>query len=144
MKLLFTWKVPPLELTIPFEEQYEPTLGLTLAEKRDYFLHEKPEALYLYVDGELAGEIYSDYNPETCELYVASVTILPKFQGKGLSKVMFAYMLGDATPRTTKIVWHSTSPGMDALSDFFGAESGEVTENWSGTTRRATHRWIIT
>jgi GNAT superfamily N-acetyltransferase len=149
MRLTFTHDVR-IEETMIFDDRYEDVLQLTADEKRDLLRH--TIAVWMYCDGELAGEIYglsplrmsrdcgeeiedTDESDDT-SLYVFSTTILPRFEGRGLATVLKAYFQGFAKARGYEaIVGHATSPAMVRINEKFGATFGPVHENWYGTRR---------
>jgi GNAT superfamily N-acetyltransferase len=138
----------PLEQTMVFEDQYEPELRLSLDEKRD-LLHDAI-ATFMFVDGALAGETYGVSIPDSGEeiegydmrdagiVYCYSTTVLPAFQGRGLSRVLCAYWLGLVKQAGFRLVLgHATSPAMIAVKRFFGARLITSHEGWYGTARVA-------
>jgi GNAT superfamily N-acetyltransferase len=148
MKVTFTQSVPIAE-TMMFDDVYEESLQLDVAEKVD-LLGRNALAVWMRVDGVLAGECYgappsmfdepiedvTDYDPRS--LYCYSTTILPRFQGLGLSKILVAYWNGVALGRGFhKVCGHATSPAMVAVRTFFGARFGAVHERWYETNRTA-------
>jgi GNAT superfamily N-acetyltransferase len=131
-----------------FDAIYEPELQFTPEEKSAVL--EKCVSAWMYVDGELAGEIYGmaiGNLPEDDDffipndfdtIYCYSTTLLPKFQGKGFGKLMVGYWNGMSAGKGFKrIVGHATSEGMVAIREFYGAKFGKVTHNWFGTERIA-------
>jgi GNAT superfamily N-acetyltransferase len=104
----------------------------------------------MLVDGLLAGETYGatpanldektpdvPQNDPLC-IYCYSSTVLPQFQGRGLSKLLVAYWNGLARGSGfTKVVGHATDPRIVAVRSFFGVRFGAVHPNWYGTTRTA-------
>jgi GNAT superfamily N-acetyltransferase len=151
MRLTFTHDAD-IEATMIFDDQYEEVLQLTVDAKRDLLRH--TFAVWLYCDGELAGEIYglspkrmsrdcgeeiedTDESDDT-SVYVFSTTILPRFEGRGLATILKAYFQGFVKARGyTAIVGHATSPAMVRINGKFGATFGRVHENWYGTQRVA-------
>lgn len=117
------------------------------------------EVSYMFIDGTIAGEVYSlpikkmidmhdknmkdindlRYTTENTS-YISSFTILPAFQKKGLSKVLYSYHLGRLLERGFSfVVGHSTSLGMDALNRSNGAYFTQdgLHKNWYGTNKTA-------
>jgi GNAT superfamily N-acetyltransferase len=138
----------PLRQTMCFESVYEPALQLDLEEKRGMLA--RAYAVWMFVDGQLAGETYAvsladlddepdvadDKDPRTAYCY--SMTILPAFQGRGLSKVLGAYQLGQLkTAGFTTLTGHATDPRMVSSRAFFGAMFSVTHERWYGTDRTA-------
>ena len=138
--------------TMCFDDVYEAALQLSLEEKRDLLGHSL--AVWLFCDGELAGEIYGlspkrmwDDCAEEIEdtdrsdgdaLYVFSTTILPRFHGRGLATILKAYYQGAIAARGYRaIVGHATSPQMVTINAKFGATFGATHERWYGTERVA-------
>jgi GNAT superfamily N-acetyltransferase len=147
MKVDFTQSVPVSE-TMCFDDVYEESLQLDVDEKTD--LLARSVVVWMHVDGALAGECYgappgtfdekiedvTDYGSRS--LYCYSTTILPRFQGLGLSKVLVAYWNGLAAGKGyRKVVGHATSPAMVAVRAFFGAQFGAVHVRWYETNRTA-------
>jgi GNAT superfamily N-acetyltransferase len=148
MKVTFTQSMPISE-TMCFDDVYERSLQMDVAEKTD-LLARSSVAVWMLVDGVLAGECYgaptakfdediedvTDYGPHS--LYCYSTTILPRFQGLGLSKILVAYWNGLASGHGFRnVCGHATSPAMVAVRAFFGARFGAVHEHWYETNRTA-------
>jgi hypothetical protein len=138
----------PIAQTMSFERVYEKNLQLD----QDYktMIVREGIALWMFVDGALAGETYGispariDEDIEDLPvrdpsvMYCYSTTLLPAFQKKHLSKVLCAYWLGlvkAAGYRT--VAGHTTSPEMTAVKAYFGAKFSAVHERWYGTSRVA-------
>lgn len=131
-----------------FEKQYEKALR-NEDEEKDYILS-KRLAVWLYVDGKLAGEAYGIIVKEDDEdiedtvgrpndIYCYSTTILPAFRGKGLGKILKAYWLGYVWAKYPGriIIGHATSPAMVKINKQFGARFLGSHEKWYGTDRVA-------
>jgi predicted double-glycine peptidase len=146
----------PIEQTMMFEEVFEQELRLTPKDK--YGIISNGNATWLFVGNEIAGEIYSIevkrmfeiedslddlddkryFNEKTS--YIYSCAILPKFQGKGYGRLLYAYHLGYIESLGyTLVTGHSTSPEMDKLNTYFKASfsSDKIHEKWYGTQRVA-------
>ncbi len=145
--------------TRAFEEEYEEPLRNEDEEKN--YLLAKGFAVWLYVDGALAGEAYgaivedrlkeeatsefqgsewlNDVQNYPHSVYCASTTILTRFQNGGLGKILKAYWLGyvwGKCPGRT-ITGHATSPAMVKINEQFGARFLGSHEKWYGTDRVA-------
>jgi len=137
----------PLAQTMEFETVYEESLQLRLEDKAEIVEH--GIAVWMFVDGELAGETYGvsparfddeieDCSPDPSVMYCYSTTLLPRFQKKRLSKVLCAYWLGLVKAAGYRVVaGHTTSPEMTAVKAFFGARFSTIHERWYGTPRTA-------
>jgi hypothetical protein len=138
----------PIAETMCFEGVYEKNLQLD----EDYkaTIVRDGIALWMFVDGKLAGETYGisaaaiDEEIEDIPLrdprvmYCYSTTLLPAFQKKHLSKVLCAYWLGLVKRAGYRVVTgHATSPAMIAVKAYFGASFSTVHERWYGTMRTA-------
>ncbi len=145
MKITFRSDVS-LEATMVFEACYEPELAMKLADKAE--LRDTGwVAIWIFVDGRLAGETYGirlenlDEEIEDCAaqdpaaIYCYSTTILPEFQGKGLSKIIKAFWLGMVHPAV--VVGHATAPAIRRIVEEFGAEILATHQSWYGTGREA-------
>jgi len=149
----------PTEQTMIFESIFEEELRMELTDKDE--LLAKCDCTYLYVDGEIAGEIYtipidilkqegmgdgddkkiiediSPYFGQTAYYY--STSLLPKFRGMGLSKIFKAYHNGYLKGLGyNKVTGHSTSDGILRVNEFFGAKNIRTHKNWFDTNRDAT------
>lgn len=144
--MILTFKTDvPLELTMMFEECYEPELQMDIEEKREVCKH----AAWLYAYGVIAAEIYGAAIKDVLEekipdcdkelpdtIYCYSVTVLPKYRKKGLASILHAYWMGMLQGNT--IVGHATSEEMVKLAVKFGAVFfGPPHKNWYGTNRTA-------
>ena len=133
-----------------FETVYHPNLQLDLADKQEVW--NTPGALFvwMFVDGEIAGESYGIpltsrriswriccfFPPSEKENAVCcySNTILPKFQRRGLGAILKAHWLGIAVGKGFDVVYGHARPGSSqALNAKFGAEFLEDLPNWFGT-----------
>jgi GNAT superfamily N-acetyltransferase len=148
----------PINCTMIFETKcFEPELRISFDEKQD-IISNNCKSTWLFINDKTAGEIYTEdniilttkdknfvdiydskyYNLLTA--YVHSCAILPKFQGKGYGRLLYAYHLGYLKANNfSLLIGHSTSPEMDKLNKFFNAKfipSG-VHKNWYGTKRTA-------
>ena len=148
MKITFSTSVP-VEQTLAFEAVYEDALAMSLEYKRD-LERQGWIALWMFVGGKLAGEMYGlplwkleepivDCDKGANEaVYCYSSTVLPEFQGQGLSKILKAAWLGmcwwSGAPH---VVGHATSPAAKRLNEFFGAVFTTMHERWYGTERTA-------
>lgn len=140
--------------TMVFDEQYPEELQFDEEEKNE-ILDGCAVAVWMFVDGELAGECYGtqvmnlgEDIPDVFEypdaLYCDSTTILPKFQGRGLGKVLKDYYNELAIGRGfTTLIGHATSDAAVKLNIRYGAKFGAVHQNWYGTERTA-HFYAIT
>lgn len=133
-----------------FEEQYEENLQLEDADKNeilDYGL-----AVWMYVDGKLAGESYGirvrddteeiedTKNRDPLEIYCYSTTILPEFQSRGYGKILKAHWLGYVRGRagvSRAIIGHATTESMLSINKQFGAVVLARREKWYDTDRVA-------
>lgn len=147
MKVIRFMSSVPIDETMVFEEPYEG--GLRLARDEKAALLEKAVAVWMYVDGVLAGECYGvspkDLGEEIEDvtavdldsIYCYSTTILPPFQGHGLGKLLKANWLGRVAKRFTLVTGHSTAASMKAVNEFFGATHTVKHENWYESGRVA-------
>lgn len=151
MTITFQYTPPPIEETLQFESVYEDELQLGAEDKAQALKN----GIYLWmrVDGALAGEIYAmtcgddeeslpDIDKYPCAVYLSSMTVLPRYAGKGLGRVLLSHFIGmmSMKPQWSDLVWHATSESMDKLSDFFGADKGAVHQDWYDSGRTATFR----
>lgn len=148
----------PVQDTMVFESCYEDALQLASEDKTPILAN--GIAVWMLVDGELAGETYgiaprslaiiADEEIEDCDpeddasIYCYSTTILPKFQGRGLARVLKAHWLGRVAERGFgRVVGHSTSPAMVNINREFGAFDLASHDNWCETERTAVFYEII-
>jgi hypothetical protein len=138
----------PIPETMGFERVYEKNLQLDASYKAT--IVRDGIAVWMFVDGSLAGETYGISPARIDEeiedvpvrdpsvIYCYSTTLLPAFQGQHLSKVLCAYWLGLAKQAGFRLVaGHATSPAMVAVKAYFGASFSAVHERWYGTKRTA-------
>ena len=134
-----------------FEAVYHPNLRLSLAEKIAEL--EEAECVWLYdaTTQELIGETYglpvkdafdkddegfADVRPywNRKAIYVFSTTILPKFQNRGLGKILKAFFLGVASQAGFPLVLgHARNGWSVGLNETFGAQIGKAHPDWYGT-----------
>ena len=149
MVLRFRTEIPLAE-TMVFEDVYEEALRMDARFKA--LVVKQGVALWMFVDGELAGETYGvspaalGADPEHPDAHDPSViwcwstTLLPPFQGRGLSRILCAYWLGmvrNSGFRTVK--GQATTPAMLTVKRSFGAVVTETEPNYAGTARTAHH-----
>jgi GNAT superfamily N-acetyltransferase len=146
--MILTFKTDvPVTRTMQFDSLYEKKLQFDIRYKR--MLIRKGIALWVFVDGKIAGEIYG-ISPRALDeiiedvsrgdrssIYCYSTTILREFQGQGLGKVLKAYWLGLAASQFRVCTGHSTAPAMVAVNEYFGAVHSVKHEDWYGTKRTA-------
>jgi len=141
-----------------FESIFEEELQLSLEEKTE--LLENCEKTWMFVDGEIAGEIYTisvqkligegveepddqkivdDITPYVdYGVYYHSTSILPRFRGLGLSKIFKCFHNGYLKGLGYKvIVGHSTSDEIEKVNESLGAKHIRTHENWYETDRAA-------
>ena len=128
--------------TMIFDELYEPQLQMYLEDKADIFDSPSIIALYMKVNGQLAGELYGitpndigDDGEEVVpqarihhwnEMYCYSITILPQFRysqtGIQLSH-MFKMLWLDLVKKEGygHVIGHSTSRSASRINASFGA-----------------------
>ncbi len=140
----------PLEKTMEFESVYHANLQLALSEKQEVW--ETPGAFFvwMFVDGELAGESYgiplaspTDFLDDLLVLPAKekekavccySNTILPRFQKRGYGAILKAHWLGLAAGKGFDVVYgHARPGGSQALNAKFGAVFLENLPNWFGS-----------
>lgn len=141
-----------LSKTMPFEAVYHENLRLSLKDKKE--LLGRGECVWLYDAStqELIGETYGfpvreafniikgegfdDVQPywDQKAIYICSTTILPKFQGRGLGRVLKAFLLGVASQAGFRIVLgHARSGASVQLNEAFGAKISTVHHDWYGS-----------
>lgn len=106
----------------------------------------------MFVNKDMVGELYglaaskdSESIPDIqiSDFYIGKITILPAFQGRGLGRLLFTYMLGMTRGSLFKrISLHATTEKMNHLSNLFGAQMGPAHSNWFNTGRTAIFRFI--
>ncbi|HMD07706.1 MAG TPA: hypothetical protein VKH63_09230 [Candidatus Acidoferrum sp.] len=140
----------PLEQTMDFEAVYHPGLQLDLEQKQEVW--ETPGAFFvwMFVDGELAGESYGIPLTSSSELIedllvlpesekekavcCFSNTILPAFQRQGYGAILKAHWLGLAAGKGFDVVYgHARPGGSQALNAKFGAVFLENLPDWFGS-----------
>ncbi len=145
----FSYAVP-LEQTMEFETVYHPGLQLELSEKQELWDTPGTFFVWMFVEGELAGESYgiplasdTDFiddllllpaNEKEKAVCCFSNTILPKFQKRGLGSILKAHWLGVAAGKGFDVVYgHARPGGSQALNAKFGAVFLENLPNWFGS-----------
>ncbi len=145
----FSYAVP-LERTMEFESIYHPGLQLELSEKQEIWDTPGAFFVWMFVDGELAGESYgiplnssSEFiedllllpaNEKEKAVCCFSNTILPRFQRRGLGSILKAHWLGLAAGKGFDVVYgHARPGGSQALNAKFGAVFLEDLPNWFGS-----------
>ena len=140
----------PLEQTLAFEAVYPAALQLDLWEKREMW--DVPGSLFvwMFVDGELAGESYGTPTAHEIDLlggledlpeaerknafHCYSNTILPVFQRRGLGRILKSHWLGLVAGKGFDTVYGHARPGSSqALNAKFGAEFLQGFPDWFGT-----------
>lgn len=139
--------------SLVFERTYEEPLACDLESKEGLLGWEN--AVWMFVDGELAGECFgmavnclgsdgadpTNYRPyKRDSVYCYGTTILPKFQGLGLAKLLVAYWNGMMRGLGyERVIGHATSDKMVAVRKGLGAkfDPDQVHEKWYGTERTA-------
>jgi hypothetical protein len=153
--ITFKYNVP-LKDTMVFEKLFEKELRLDLGEKS--LLTKDNYTTWMYVNGKLAGEIYSlpvkqllAIEKESLEdiddirylhndtAYIYTCGVLDKFQGMGYGSLMYAHHLGRLAEGFDMAVGHATDCTMVDLVKKFGACMMQdcVHKNWFGTSRVA-------
>jgi hypothetical protein len=137
----------PLKQTMAFESVYPASEQLALPEKQTFFAAPGSIFVWMFVDGELAGETYgiavSNSLPGLAHLsdeerkasiHCYSNTILPAFQNQGLGKTVKAHWLSLAAAKGLKTVYGYARPGASqALNASFGAAFLQGFPNWCET-----------
>jgi len=137
--------------TMVFEACFHKNLRLSLSEKRE--LLKASECVWLY-DGRtknLIGETYGtpvsyalrDVDEATEDirrferlptLYIYSVAILPRFRGRGFSKILTAYFLGQVAKSGYRwVIAHSRVGPSCELYRAFGARFLSIHRDWYRT-----------
>jgi GNAT superfamily N-acetyltransferase len=143
----------PIPETMGFEEIFEEELQLDEEEKSTLISQGMP--VWMFVDGELAGETYGiclkhlDERIEDTDLedggtvYCYSTALLDKFRRKGLGPILKSYWLGKLRGLGyKKVVSHATSESAKKMAAMFGARFGAMHSKWFGTERTATFYWM--
>jgi GNAT superfamily N-acetyltransferase len=140
----------PLEQTMVFESVYHPNLQLDLSDKQEIWETPGAFCVWMFVDGELAGESYGipldsptefledllvlPANEEEKAVCCYSNTILPRFQKQGYGSILKAHWLGLAAGKGFDVVYgHARPGGSQALNAKFGAVFLENLPNWFGS-----------
>ncbi len=148
MKISFVTKMP-VEATMVFEHLFEEELWLDESEKAA--LLKNCISAWMFIDDEPAGEIYGvghadldeeipDVDPndkDYCYLY--SLAILPKYQGKGLAKILMAYWMGMVGDKYKVIDAHCTAEKITPVMKVFGAKFFWTHLDWFDSGREATY-----
>ena len=137
----------PLEQTMAFEAVYHDAEQLDLSQKKRIW--EAPGSIFvwMFVNGELAGETYGIPLASSIEgltdltdsekktgIHCYSNTILPPFQNRGLGTVLKAHWLGLAAGKGFDNVYGYARPGKSqSLNAKFGAVFLNPFPNWCGT-----------
>ena len=148
-KIKFHYGVP-LNQTMDFEAVYPEALQLDLSEKKEIW--DTPGAIFvwMFVDGELAGESYGtplagfddlvagiqDLAPKEKKngFHCYSNTILPSFHTRGLGTILKAHWLGLVAAKGFDTVYgHARSGASRALNAKFGAVFLASFPDWYGT-----------
>ncbi len=140
----------PLDQSMSFEAVYPEPLQLDLVQKQQVWDAPGSIFVWMFVDGELAGESYGMPVEDTDELIEAfadvstqqnknaihcySNTILPSFQEQGLGTILKAHWLGLAAAKGFKFVYGFARPGgSQALNAKFGAVFLAGFPDWYGS-----------
>jgi len=139
----------PLEETMDFEAVYPRNLQMTMPAKRALLKHAGAVMVWMFVDGELAGEAYgvpmAGYAAEMQgaelvqgdaaeALYCFSNTVLPAFQGRGLGDTLKAHWLEMAREHGYRVIYGHARPGASqGLNAKFGARFLGDFPDWYGT-----------
>jgi hypothetical protein len=140
----------PLEQTMSFEAVYPESLQLDLPQKQQVWSVPGSVFVWMYVNGELAGETYgiplndadelieqvtdipAEQNKNAIQCY--SNTILPSFREQGLGTLLKAHWLGLAVARGFHVVYgYARAGGSQALNAKFGAVFLAAFPDWYGT-----------
>ena len=137
----------PLEQTMAFEAVYHGAERLALSQKKRIWDAPGSIFVWMFVDGELAGETYGiplassiqgltdliDSEKKT-GIHCYSNTILPPFQNRGLGTILKAHWLGLAAGKGFDSVYGYARPGgSQSLNAKFGAVFLDRFPNWCGT-----------
>jgi len=152
--LIITFKTDlTVEETMVFERIYPGDLQETIESKQDTL--DSGLGVWMYANGELAGETYGmpawmidpiddaearqDITDDLLgSFYVSSTTILSKFQGGGLGKILKSYLLGYIKGIGYKIsTGHATSVPMFKINKDLGAQFLVTHDGWYGTKKIA-------
>jgi hypothetical protein len=137
----------PLEQTVAFEAVYHGAERLDLSQKKRIWDAPGSIFVWMFVDGELAGETYGIPLASSIEgltdltdsekktgIHCYSNTILPPFQNRGLGTILKAHWLGLAAGKGFDNVYGYARPGgSQSLNAKFGAVFLDRFPNWCGT-----------
>ena len=137
----------PLEQSMAFEAVYQESERLDLSEKRKMWDTPGSIFVWMFVDGELAGESYGiplstsicgltdlTDNERKAAIHCYSNTVLPSFQKQGLGTILKAHWLGVVAGKGFGIVYGYARPGKSqALNAKFGAVFLDSFPDWCGT-----------
>lgn len=137
----------PIEQTMAFEALYSEGERLDLTKKQQ--TRDTPGAIFvwMFVDGELAGETYGTPLERSCPgledmveserqaaIHCYSNTILPSFQHYGLGTFLKKHWLGMVAAKGYKTVYGYARPGASQrLNASLGAVFLRGFPNWCGT-----------
>jgi hypothetical protein len=140
----------PLDQTMSFEGVYPKPLQLALPQKQQVWDVPGSIFVWMYVNGELAGETYgiplddsdelieqvthipADQNKNAIQCY--SNTVLPSFQERGLGTILKAHWLGLAVAKGFDVVYgYARAGGSQSLNAKFGAVFLAAFPDWHGT-----------
>jgi GNAT superfamily N-acetyltransferase len=147
--IIFRYDVP-LEQTMAFEAVYHDAEQLDLSQKKRIWDAPGSIFVWMFVDGELAGETYGiplansidgltdmtgmTESDKMTGIHCYSNTILPPFQNRGLGTVLKAHWLGLAASKGFNNVYGYARPGgSQSLNAKFGAVFLDRFPNWCGT-----------
>jgi GNAT superfamily N-acetyltransferase len=137
----------PLEQTMIFESVYQGAEQLELSGKKKIWDAPGSIFVWMFVDGELAGETYgipltssitgltdlTDYKDKS-GIHCYSNTILPSFQKQGFGTILKAHWLGLAAAKGFDNVYGYARPGgSQSLNARFGAVFLDSFPDWCGT-----------
>jgi ribosomal protein S18 acetylase RimI-like enzyme len=147
----------PISKSIIFESVYPAGLTFNLKEKRELFKYNQPIKVYMFREYKCIGEIYAftianmkedlETDPlpgfdkflkghklvKETTVYVFSFTVLPKYQGEGYGKILYAYFMGYLKGCNIKaITGHAHDRSLKIVKDF-GAKIIEEQPDWYGT-----------
>jgi hypothetical protein len=137
----------PLEATMDFEAVYPPNLQMTLPAKRALLQTPGAIAVWMFVDGVMAGEAYGIpmdlhdmpgaelvIDDPTTAFYCFSNTILPAFQQKGLGIALKQHWLGLVRESGFRVIYGHARPGASqGLNARFGGKFLGDFPDWYGT-----------
>lgn len=140
----------PLEHTMVFEPVYHQASQLSLSEKQKMWNVKGSLFVWMFADGQLAGECYGFPLATSGELsevfsklpdaekknaiHCYSNTILPSFQKQGLGTILKAHWLGLAAGKGFEVVYGHARPGGSAsLNAKLGAVFLADLPDWCGT-----------